>query len=97
MSEMYNQTHLFKRNSTCYFRAKIPVDLQHLLGKTEEKFSLKTKDPREVTHACQRLHGRVSGVWLERIIFYSILYQFITPDLTISSSIWALLSLPSAD
>ncbi|MCW9013928.1 MAG: site-specific integrase [Gammaproteobacteria bacterium] len=44
MLDMYAQTHLFKRNSTYYFRARIPSDLRGYLGKSEEKFSLKTKD-----------------------------------------------------
>ncbi|MGA7799370.1 MAG: DUF6538 domain-containing protein [Gammaproteobacteria bacterium] len=44
---MSQQTHLFKRNSTYYFRAKVPIDLQRHLGKREEKCSLKTKDRRE--------------------------------------------------
>ncbi|WP_198005558.1 DUF6538 domain-containing protein [Thioalkalivibrio thiocyanodenitrificans] len=44
---MSQQTHLLKRDSTYYFRAKIPVDLQPYLGKREERFSLKTKDHRE--------------------------------------------------
>ncbi|HYW92752.1 MAG TPA: DUF6538 domain-containing protein [Gammaproteobacteria bacterium] len=44
---MSQQTHLFKRNSCYYFRAKVPIDLQRYLGKREEKFSLKTKDHQE--------------------------------------------------
>jgi len=41
------QTRLYRRNSTYYFRARIPRDLQPYLGKVEEKFSLKTKDYAE--------------------------------------------------
>jgi len=44
MSDMSKQTHLHKRNSTYYFRAKVPADLRSLFGKAEEKFSLGTKD-----------------------------------------------------
>ena len=40
---MSQQTHLFNRNGNFYFRAKIPIDLQQVPGKKEEKFSLKTK------------------------------------------------------
>ena len=47
MSDISLQPHLFRRNSTYYFRAKIPPDLQPFLGRCEEKFSLKTKNPRE--------------------------------------------------
>lgn len=45
MSDMPLQTHLLRRGSTYYFRAKVPVDLQPYWGKREEKYSLKTKDP----------------------------------------------------
>ncbi len=44
---MSQQTHLFRRNSIYYFRAKVPSDLQRYLGKCEEKFSLKTTDHQE--------------------------------------------------
>ena len=47
MTNMPLQTRLFKRNSTYYFRARIPRDLRPYLGKTEEKFSLRTRDPVE--------------------------------------------------
>ena len=45
MTNMPLQTRLFKRNSTYYFRARIPRDLRPYLGKTEEKFSLRTRGP----------------------------------------------------
>ncbi len=44
---MYCQTHLHRRNSTYYFRAKVPLDLQDLYRRREIKFSLKTRDKRE--------------------------------------------------
>jgi len=44
MSDMNAQTHLHKRNSTYYFRARIPRGLQPYLGKAEDNFSLKTND-----------------------------------------------------
>lgn len=64
------QTHLFKRKSTYYFRAKIPRDLQPYLGKSEEKFSLRTKDYAEARRLvrmasvdfdkrCQRLRDEI--------------------------------------
>ena len=41
-------SHLLKRGSVYYFRAKIPVDLlDHYAPKTEIKFSLKTRDRRD--------------------------------------------------
>jgi len=69
---MSQQTHLFKRNSCYYFRAKVPIDLQRHLGKREEKFSLKTKDRQEAKRLarqasadfdrrCQRLRRQVSA------------------------------------
>lgn len=47
MSDMSAQTHLHKRNSTYYFRAKVPMDLRSAFGKVEVKFSLKTKEFQE--------------------------------------------------
>ncbi len=44
---MHAQTRLIRRNATYYFRVKIPRDLQPYLGKVEEKFSLRTRDPAE--------------------------------------------------
>lgn len=44
---MHGQTRLLKRNNVYYFRAKIPRDLQPYLGRKEEKFSLRTRDPAE--------------------------------------------------
>ena len=41
-------SHLLKRGSVYYFRAKVPVDLlDHYAPKTEVKFSLKTRDRRD--------------------------------------------------
>jgi len=67
---MSRQTHLLKRNSTYYFRAKIPVDLRPILGKCEEKYSLRTKDYAEACRLarqasaafdrrCQRLRDEI--------------------------------------
>ena len=44
---MHTQTRLVRRQSTHYFRARIPRDLQPYLGKSEEKFSLRTRDPAQ--------------------------------------------------
>ena len=38
---------LYRRNATYSHRAVVPVDIQETYGKTEEKFSLRTKDYRE--------------------------------------------------
>ena len=70
MTDMHAQTRLFRRNSTYYFRARIPRDLQPYLGKAEEKFSLKTKDYAEAKrlareasvdfdNRCQRLREEI--------------------------------------
>ncbi|WP_319567487.1 site-specific integrase [Cohaesibacter marisflavi] len=44
---MSGHPRLYRRNATYYHRAVVPVDIQETYGKTEEKFSLKTKDYRE--------------------------------------------------
>ncbi|AOU97938.1 hypothetical protein BI364_08160 [Acidihalobacter yilgarnensis] len=54
MPDMSLQTHLLRRGGIYYFRAKIPVDLQLYLGKREEKFSLKTRDPQEARSLARR-------------------------------------------
>ena len=67
---MHVQTRLLKRKSVYYFRAKIPRDLQPFLGKVEEKFSLRTRDPAEARRLarqasvdfdgrCQRLREEI--------------------------------------
>lgn len=38
---------LYKRGNTYYHRAWVPIDIKDTYGKTEETFSLKTKDPKE--------------------------------------------------
>ena len=47
MANMILQTHLFKHNFTCYFRARILRDLRLYPGRSEEKSSLRTSDPVE--------------------------------------------------
>ena len=87
MSEMPLQTHLLRRGSTYYFRAKVPVDLQPDLGKREEKYSLKTKDPAEAKRLahrasvefdekCERIRAELEGRDLD-----STPAQAITDDL----------------
>lgn len=59
---MPNQIHLLKRNSTYYYRRRIPFDLlDHYSPKTVIVFSLKTKDPKEA----ERL-ARVESVKLDQ-------------------------------
>lgn len=53
---MSKQTHLHKRNSDYYFRAKVPAGLRRAFGKAEEKFSLGTKD----YHQAKRLVRQAS-------------------------------------
>jgi|GEM_PF-1113214 len=66
------QTHLLRRGAVYYFRAKVPVDLQPFLGKREEKYSLKTKDPKEARsrarkasaefdEKCERLRAQIEA------------------------------------
>ena len=40
-------TRLLRRNGTYYLRAKVPKKIRHLIGKTEIRKSLGTKDPKE--------------------------------------------------
>lgn len=44
---MSGHTRLYRRGATYYHRASIPVDIQDTYPKTEETFSLKTKDYKE--------------------------------------------------
>ncbi|WP_373237522.1 DUF6538 domain-containing protein, partial [Cohaesibacter celericrescens] len=47
MKKMTAHPRLYRRNATYYHRAAIPVDIKGTYPKTEETFSLKTKDYRE--------------------------------------------------
>jgi len=40
-------TRLFRRDGTYYLRAKVPVRIRRLVGKTEVRVSLRTKEYRE--------------------------------------------------
>ncbi len=62
MSHMYAQTHLHKRNASYYFRARVPGDLRAEFGKSEVKFSLKTKD----FHQAKRLVRKASAEFESR-------------------------------
>lgn len=46
-----------------WFRKRVPRDLQSLVGKTEEKVSLKTRDPVEAKIAHARVAGEVEARW----------------------------------
>ncbi len=53
-ARMRDQTHLLKRGSQYYFRARIPIDLRSRYdGKWEIKISLRTTDKREAVRLCQ--------------------------------------------
>lgn len=59
---MPNQIHLLKRNSTYYYRRRIPLDLlDYYSPKTEFVFSLKTKDLKEAER-----RARVESVKLDQ-------------------------------
>jgi len=47
MEEVSGHTNLFRRGAVYYFRARVPLDIVESYEKTEEKFSLKTKDYKE--------------------------------------------------
>lgn len=47
MSDVPKHPRLFRRNGTYYHRAAVPLDIRDTYPKTEETFSLRTKDPRE--------------------------------------------------
>ena len=65
MTNMPLQTRLFKRNSTYYFRARIPRDLRPYLGKIEEKVFWQTWDqdklPQASRRACLAVFAAESG------------------------------------
>lgn len=44
MERVTGYTNLYRRGAIYYFRARVPLDVVDSYGKTEEKFSLKTKD-----------------------------------------------------
>lgn len=46
-----------------WFRRRVPEELRALLGKTEEKFSLRTRDPDEARIAHARATAEVSARW----------------------------------
>ena len=52
LEKMPRHTRLYRRNATYYHRAVAPKDIIESYGKTEEIFSLKTKDH---TEALQRI------------------------------------------
>jgi len=58
---MPNHTRLYRRGATYYHRAAIPLDIKESYPKTEETFSLKTKDYQE---ALKRV--RETGVRVDR-------------------------------
>ena len=47
MEKVSGHTNLFRRGAVYYFRARVPLDIVESYEKTEEKFSLKTKDYKE--------------------------------------------------
>ena len=54
MSNMATQTHLYKRNSTYYFRRKVPVDLRSIFRKDETKYSLRTKNYQDAKELARK-------------------------------------------
>jgi integrase len=59
MSDMPKHPRLLLRGSTYYHRASIPVDIAATYPKTEETFSLRTKDPREALVRVRRAAAEV--------------------------------------
>ena len=77
-ADMYCQTRLFNRNSTYYYRAKIPVDLQGHYGKTEHKFSLKTKDRAKAAALVRQFAARHEEEYARIRTKYHTPFQVIT-------------------
>lgn len=46
-----------------YYRRRVPDDLRKLVGRSEEKFSLQTKDPREAKQRHAQRHAEVTTRW----------------------------------
>lgn len=62
--DMRDQTHLFKRDGTYYFRARIPADLlPHFSPKREIVTSLRTKDKTEAKRLVSAMALRVQQEW----------------------------------
>lgn len=55
LEKMPNHPRLYRRGTTYYHRAAVPKDIADSYPKSEETFSLRTRDPRE---ALQRIHPR---------------------------------------
>lgn len=52
---------LIRRSATFWHRAAIPVDIKATYPKTEETFSLRTKDPREALILVRRAAAEVDA------------------------------------
>lgn len=56
---------LMKRGNVFYHRASVPEDIRATYGKTEETFSLKTRDPREAIRLVRIEAARVDALFQE--------------------------------
>ncbi|MDH4439167.1 MAG: tyrosine-type recombinase/integrase [Rhizobium sp.] len=63
MNDMPKHTRLMKRGNVFYHRASIPEDIRATYGKTEETFSLKTRDPREALRLVRIGAARVDALF----------------------------------
>ncbi len=54
---------LMKRGNVFYHRASVPEDIRATYGKTEETFSLKTRDPREAMRLVRIEGARVDALF----------------------------------
>ncbi|MCF4005542.1 DUF6538 domain-containing protein, partial [Pseudomonas aeruginosa] len=52
-----------KRGGIYWFRKRVPDDLQTVLSKREEKFSLKTRDPAEARILFARAAAEIEERW----------------------------------
>ncbi|URK88587.1 hypothetical protein LP421_16130 [Rhizobium sp. RCAM05350] len=52
-----------KRGGIYWLRKKVPTDLRPFEGKTEEKFSLKTRDPGEARVLFAKAHAAIEERW----------------------------------
>ncbi len=56
---MSGHTNLFRRGAVYYYRARVPNDIAATYGKTEVKFSLKTKDHKEAIKRVRKEAAKV--------------------------------------
>ena len=58
-----SRPHKHSKTGVYYFRKAVPDDLRAIIGKREEKISLRTKTPAEAKLAYARIAAEVENRW----------------------------------